>query len=68
MFDFSFVCFFLSKLILKYLNRCAHGNARKSSSNPVKSQSINQSKICSKFQRCTYNSFENLLKVLAFFP
>ena len=31
----------------------------KSSSNPVKSKSINQSKICSEFQRCTYNPFIN---------
>ena len=52
--------------LLKYLNKCAHGTARKSSSNPVKSKSINQSKICSKFQRCIWNPFENLLKILAF--
>ena len=44
---------------MKYLNKCAHGTARESSSNPVKSKSINQSKIYSKFQRCT-------MKILAF--
>ena len=31
----------------------------KSSSNPVKSKSVNQSKIRSEFQRCTYNPFIN---------
>ena len=53
---------------MKYLNNCAQGTARKSSSNPFKSKSINQSKICSKFQTCISNPFENLLKILAFVP
>ena len=60
MFDFFF------KINFKNLNKCAHGTARKSSRNPVKSKSINQSLICLKFQRCTSNQFENLLKILAF--
>ena len=53
---------------MKYLNKCAHGTYRKSWSNPVNSKSINQIKICSKFQRCAYNPFEDLLKILAFVP
>ena len=53
---------------MKYLDKCAHKTDRKSSSNPVKSKSINQSKICSKFQMCIQNQFENLLKISAFVP
>ena len=36
------------------------GSDRKSSSNPVKSKSINQSKIFSKFQRCIKKPVENI--------
>ena len=34
---------------------------RKSSSNTVKSNSVNQSKVCSKFQRCIQNPVENII-------
>ena len=53
---------------MKYLNKCAQGAARKSSINPGKLKSINQSKTCSKFHRFFYNPFENVLKILAFVP
>ena len=57
-----FDSFFRNKF-LKCLNKCAHETGRKSSSNPAKSKSSNQSKICSKFQRCI---FRTQLKISAF--
>ena len=50
---------FFQNEFLKYLNKCAHETGRKSSNNPATSKLSNQSKICSKFQRCIYNLVEN---------
>ena len=51
--------FFYQNESLKYLDKCVRETARKSSSNPTKSKSSFQSKICSKFQRCIQNPVEN---------
>ena len=48
----KFFEFFFENEFLIYFNKCAYETGRKSSYNPAKSKSSNQSKICAKFQRC----------------